>query len=150
MRDKPGTSGKVFSILGNAGVNIIAITQVNSQLNISIIVKNSDVKLAIKALHNELIINIDKQNIFLIGHGLVGKSLIDIMKDNSKINLCGVMNSKKMLLNNYGLKTTKLKEKLLNGTVQDLDHFIKIAYSTPNSIIAVSYTHLTLPTILLV
>ena len=102
MRDKPGTSGKVFSILGNAGVNIIAITQVNSQLNISFIVKNSDVKLAIKALHNELIINIDKQNIFLIGHGLVGKSLIDIMKDNSKINLCGVMNSKKMLRNKYG------------------------------------------------
>ena len=65
MRDKPGTSGKVFSILGNAGINIIAITQVNSQLNISFIVKNSDVDLAIKALHNELIINTDKQNIFL-------------------------------------------------------------------------------------
>ena len=45
MRDRPGTSGKVFSILGKAGVNIIAITQVNSQLNISFIVKNSDVDL---------------------------------------------------------------------------------------------------------
>ena len=37
MRDRPGTSGKVFSILGKAGVNIIAITQVNSQLNILIL-----------------------------------------------------------------------------------------------------------------
>ena len=135
MRDRPGTSGKVFSILGKAGVNIIAITQVNSQLNISFIVKSSDVDLAIKALHNELIINTDKQNIFLVGHGLVGKCLIDITKNNNTINLCGVMNSKKMLLDNYGLKTNKLKERLSNGTDRDLDHFIKIANSTPNSII---------------
>jgi bifunctional aspartokinase / homoserine dehydrogenase 1 len=56
MRSTPGISGKVFSALGNVGVNIIAIAQGSSEVAISLVVDGPSVKAAVQALHN-LIIN---------------------------------------------------------------------------------------------
>ncbi len=135
MRNKPGISGKVFSILGRAGINIVAITQVNSQLNISFIVQSNDVHLAIKSLHDGLILNKSKQNIFMIGYGLVGKSLVELIKSDETINICGIINSKNMLLEKYGLKKNSLHRDLHKGSISNIKNFIKLAASTPESII---------------
>jgi aspartate kinase len=55
MRHTVGVSGKVFSQLGNFGVNVLAIAQGSSEVSISLVVASSDTENAVKALH-ELIV----------------------------------------------------------------------------------------------
>ena len=55
MRHAVGVSGKVFSQLGNNGVNVLAIAQGSSEVSISLVVDSADTENAVKALH-ELIV----------------------------------------------------------------------------------------------
>ena len=50
MKNIPGVSGKVFSLLGNAGVNVIAAAQGGEELSISIVIEVSNIDKAKKAL----------------------------------------------------------------------------------------------------
>lgn len=52
MRHTPGISGKVFSALGEAGLNVIAIAQGSSERNISIVISADDEVEAIQVLHS--------------------------------------------------------------------------------------------------
>tara|TARA_B100000886_G_scaffold336966_1_gene296744 strand:- start:1408 stop:3783 length:2376 start_codon:yes stop_codon:yes gene_type:complete len=135
MRNKPGVAGNIFSTLGRAGINIVAITQVNSQLNISFIVQDKDVNHAIKVLHERLFIHKNKKNIFLIGFGLVGKSLISLINKDKSISLCGLMNSKTMIIDELGINISSISKSLREGKSYNLDNFIKSALNTPNAII---------------
>jgi aspartate kinase len=56
MRHTAGVAGKVFSQLGNNGVNVLAIAQGSSEVSISLVVDSADTENAVKALH-ELIVN---------------------------------------------------------------------------------------------
>jgi aspartate kinase len=51
MRGTPGIAGKVFAALGEAGVNVIAISQGSSERNISFIVSADDAADAVRAIH---------------------------------------------------------------------------------------------------
>lgn len=51
MRGTPGVSGKVFSTLGRAGINVVSIAQGSSELNISCAILQSEVGRAVAALH---------------------------------------------------------------------------------------------------
>jgi aspartokinase len=53
MKGTPGISGRAFGTLGRRSINIIAIAQGSSELSISFAVKSSDVKEAVKAIHEE-------------------------------------------------------------------------------------------------
>lgn len=53
MKGTPGLAGRAFGALGRRGINIIAIAQGSSELSISFAVKTSDVKEAVKAIHEE-------------------------------------------------------------------------------------------------
>lgn len=53
MIGKPGIAGKVFSALGEAKVNILAIAQGSSERNISAIIGAEDKEIAVKAIHKE-------------------------------------------------------------------------------------------------
>ena len=52
MRHTPGIAGKVFSALGDAGVNVIAIAQGSSECSISLVVDAAEVNDAVTAIHN--------------------------------------------------------------------------------------------------
>ncbi len=52
MRGTPGISGKVFSSLGRAGVNVLAIAQGSSERNISFVIGKRDQAAALKTIHN--------------------------------------------------------------------------------------------------
>jgi len=56
MRHTPGVAGKVFSQLGDKGVNVLAIAQGSSEVSISLVVDTADTENAVKALH-QLIVN---------------------------------------------------------------------------------------------
>ncbi len=51
MRHTPGIAGKIFSALGNCGVNVIAIAQGASECNISLVVVVDDADTAVRAIH---------------------------------------------------------------------------------------------------
>jgi len=55
MRHTPGVAGKVFSQLGNNGVNVLAIAQGSSEVSISLVVDTADTENAVKALHQLIV-----------------------------------------------------------------------------------------------
>ncbi len=54
MRGTPGVAGKVFGTLGEASVNVFLIAQGSSEFNISFAIQNSQMEMALKALHARL------------------------------------------------------------------------------------------------
>ncbi len=85
IADTPGTSGKIFSALGNNGINVIAIAQGSSAYNLSFIVKKRKAEKAIQAIHTKLGLGRNQEkgskivNIFQFGTGKVGKALAEII-----------------------------------------------------------------------
>ena len=114
MRHTPGISGKVFEALGKNGVNIIAIAQGSSELNISFVIKNDELSKALNVLHDSLFLAERKvYNIFLVGSGLVGKALLKYIDDKKQflknekaieIRVIGIANSKKMYFDLTGIE----------------------------------------------
>ena len=51
MKDHPGIAGRVFGVLGDAGVNVRAIAQGSSELSISFVVREEDVRPAVQSIH---------------------------------------------------------------------------------------------------
>lgn len=109
MREHPGIAGRIFSALGAGGVNIEAIAQGSSELNVSIVVKGVDVVRTLNLLHEALFEANKNKRIYLIGHGLIGQSFVAQMADLERrgrlngIALCGISNSRKMVLDNNGI-----------------------------------------------
>jgi aspartokinase/homoserine dehydrogenase 1 len=55
MRHTVGVAGRVFSQLGNNGVNVLAIAQGSSEVSISLVVDSADTEKAVRALHSLII-----------------------------------------------------------------------------------------------
>jgi aspartate kinase len=53
MRGMPGIAGRTFSVLGQRGINIIAIAQGSSEYNVSFVVEASLMRDAVQGLHSE-------------------------------------------------------------------------------------------------
>ena len=53
MAGAPGTGGRIFTALGNSGVNVMMISQGSSEANISFVVKQQDGPRAVRVLHDE-------------------------------------------------------------------------------------------------
>jgi aspartate kinase len=53
MRGTPGVAARVFGAVARAGVNVIAIAQGSSELNISFCVNETDQAKAVRAVHDE-------------------------------------------------------------------------------------------------
>ena len=66
MRETPGISGRVFQALGKNGVNLKAIAQGSSELNISFVIKHNQLSKALNVLHDSLFLSTRKElNIFI-------------------------------------------------------------------------------------
>jgi aspartokinase/homoserine dehydrogenase 1 len=135
MRNSPGISGKVFQALGRNGINVIAIAQGSSELNISTVISKDHESKALNALHDSLFLSKEKSvNIFLVGTGLIGGTLLKQI--NNQVNylakefgldfkIIGLANSRKMLINSRGIDVINWKEELSsNGSQTSLEKFI--------------------------
>jgi len=122
MKHATGVAGKLFNTIGKNGINIIAIAQGASELNISWVVKVSDLRKTLNVVHESFFLSANIElNVFLLGIGLVGGNLLDQIKQQQpqllkekhlKIKLAGVANSKKMLFNRDGIDIATFREKL--------------------------------------
>jgi aspartokinase/homoserine dehydrogenase 1 len=135
MRHHTGISGRMFSALGRNGINIRAIAQGSTERNISAVVATDDVRKAVNVLHEEFFETIQKQvNLFIVGTGNVGKRLLAQLKQQQgfleqhlrlHVNIVGLSNSRKMLINENGIDLTKWDELLQNGETSNLDQFVQ-------------------------
>ena len=57
LRNTPGISGRIFSTLGKAGINIFAIAQGSSESSLSIVVAANESMDTVRHIHREVIIN---------------------------------------------------------------------------------------------
>ncbi|MDR2922841.1 MAG: bifunctional aspartate kinase/homoserine dehydrogenase I [Treponema sp.] len=124
MKSTSGVSGKFFHALGRNGINIVAIAQGSSEINISAVISRQDESKALNAVHEAFFQPTNRSvNLFLIGTGNIGGTLLEQLaghrktladKDKIHINLAGVANVDRMVFSPNGLDPKKTIA-LLNG-----------------------------------
>ena len=135
MKSHPGVSGKMFGVLGRNGINVRAIAQGSSEKNISAVIATQDVDKAINVLHEEFFETTYKQvNVYIAGAGNVGSKLLDQIKKQVpylqatlrlQINIVGIANSKKQLINAEGIDLTNWREQLAAAPAGDITQYVK-------------------------
>ncbi|MDR0663305.1 MAG: bifunctional aspartate kinase/homoserine dehydrogenase I, partial [Spirochaetaceae bacterium] len=146
MKSTSGISGKVFYALGRNGVNVAAIAQGSSEINISAVVAIQDEAKALNAIHEAFFLSGTRSvNLFLVGCGLIGGTLLEqialqkeTLADRYKIriNICGLANSRGMILDEAGIDPARAKEMLAAATEPfDIDGFVRKMkdFNLPNS-----------------
>ncbi|MGQ8338575.1 bifunctional aspartate kinase/homoserine dehydrogenase I [Sunxiuqinia sp. A32] len=132
MKHTTGIAGKLFNTIGKNGINIVAIAQGASELNISWVVKDSDLRKTLNVVHESFFLSENIEvNIFMLGIGLVGGNLLKqieqqqeklLKEKHLKLKLVGVANSRKMLLNRDGIAIDGFKDLLESeGVTSGLD-----------------------------
>jgi len=147
MREQVGVSASLFETLGHNGINVKAIAQGSTELNISVVIDRKHLKKSLNSLHESFFLSdFRKFYVFIIGVGNVGRAFLDQIKSqneflsdafNVQVNVCGLSNSRKMLFSEipFDLETweTQLEEK---GKPMSQDGFVDemIAMNMRNSI----------------
>ncbi|QCI17026.1 bifunctional aspartate kinase/homoserine dehydrogenase I [Buchnera aphidicola (Aphis helianthi)] len=108
ISQKYDIASKIFCALGKSKVNVLAISQGSSKHSISVVIKKENVLKSLQNIHNTLFYNKKIINVFLLGIGGVGRTLIkQILKQknflenkNIEIKIRTISNSKKILFLN--------------------------------------------------
>ncbi|MCO6432403.1 MAG: bifunctional aspartate kinase/homoserine dehydrogenase I [Deltaproteobacteria bacterium] len=147
MRRTTGIAAKLFSALGNNGINIVAIAQGSSELNISIVISQKDEVKALNALHDEFFFTKTKSlNLFVAGTGLIASTLLSQIHSQKQrlrdellldIRLVGITNTKKQALSEEGLDTERIEEllsgaKSAGGIASFIDEMLRL--NLPNTV----------------
>ena len=112
MRESPGIAGRIFDVLGHHRVNVRAIAQGSSELNISFVVTQGDEERALRAIHRALFRPPGRSLwLYVTGVGRVGAALLDQIKaqterlraDGVEVVLAGLSRSKGAVLQQTGL-----------------------------------------------
>lgn len=135
MKNHTGISGKLFSALGQNGVNIRAISQGSSERNISAVISANDVKKAINVVHEAFFETAIKEvNVFIAGVGNVGSKLLAQIKQQQryllqhmrlKIKIAGIANSKKCWIDEEGINLDNWENLLASGKPSGINDFIE-------------------------
>jgi aspartokinase/homoserine dehydrogenase 1 len=147
MKKSTGVSGKLFSVLGKNGINIVATAQGSSEINISVVIAKSDLSKALNAIHGVFFQSETRSlNLFIVGVGLIGSTLIEQIKKQTdflrnekllNLNLAGLSNTRKMLLDPDGISTENWKDRVMDeGVKTSLPAFVHrmIELNLPNSV----------------
>ncbi|MDR3355822.1 MAG: bifunctional aspartate kinase/homoserine dehydrogenase I [Spirochaetaceae bacterium] len=146
MKNTSGISGRVFYALGRNGVNVAAIAQGSSEINISAVVAKEDEAKALNAIHEAFFLAGTRSvNLFLVGCGLIGGTLLEQIAGQRetlayrykiRINICGLANSRGMVFNEEGFDPARAKELLAASPLPfDIDAFVRRmkSFNLPNS-----------------
>lgn len=118
MRNMPGVAARVFGPLGRNGINIKAISQGSSELNISFVIHENDLKKAIRILHQALFNKEIRQlHLYIAGTGSVGGRILEMIGNQYEylvsqqidLQLYGLINSRRMLIGDSPINTANWK-----------------------------------------
>ncbi|TDI46361.1 MAG: bifunctional aspartate kinase/homoserine dehydrogenase I [Acidobacteria bacterium] len=150
MRERRGIAGRLFSVLGSEGVNVRAIAQGSSELNISLVIARDDEKKALNAIHEALLGEPRRAviHLFVLGIGGVGSELLSqlsaqcetLRAKGLELRLSGVAARRTMRLSRQGLDFSQGKSLLEDGSANDLDELARFIEATPGPRILVDVT----------
>jgi bifunctional aspartokinase / homoserine dehydrogenase 1 len=138
MAGTPGVARRVFSALADQGINVIAIAQGSSELNISAVVDESQAKEAQRAIHAAFQLGKlgggsaaprDRLDLFLLGFGRIGRSFTELVTelpaDGPKVRIVGVADRSGVVFDPGGLSAHRLtaiaREKAKGHSLRHLD-----------------------------
>lgn len=149
MRQHTGVSGRLFSVLGKNGINIVATAQGSSELNISVVIAQKDLSKALNLIHETFFFSqLKTLHLFLVGAGLIGQTLLKQLAKQEqflakyrglKVKLVGLANSKKQWIAPEGIPMESAIAGLAEQTQStDLNEFVEQikALNLPNSVFA--------------
>ena len=135
MCHMPGVAARVFSPLGRNGINVIAISQGSSELNISFAIHENDLKKALRILHQSLFNKeLRRLHLYIAGTGSVGGRLIDMIANHDKylvsqkidLQLCGAVNHMQMVMGEKAINMKKWRAVMEKESEKpDLQKFVK-------------------------
>lgn len=147
MKRTPGMSGRLFAALGRNGINVRAIAQGSSELNISVIISKDNLAKALNAVHDAFFAALKTTlHVFALGTGNIGSTMFrqiheqyDFLLDNNdvEIKVTGISNSRKMFFDVDGVDLAGWEKALDNSPeVADLSAFIERmkAMNLPNCV----------------
>ena len=117
MRGTPGIAGKFFDALRRGRINVLAIAQGSSELNISAAIAEADYRHAVQAIHSAFGLTRDL-NIFVFGCGNIGRTLLgQICSSRKQVNkilkvrlkVLGVCTTRNLIFDSRGLSDAVLQ-----------------------------------------
>ncbi len=112
MAGHPGISGKLFEAIGENSINVVAIAQGSSERNVSLVVNEVDAVMAVNVIHSAFYLSHRVSNVFIIGTGNIGSTLLRQMNDGLDdlfnkhgllVRVCGIANVDNMIIDDQGI-----------------------------------------------
>ena len=135
MRQQPGIAGRMFSTLGHARVNVLAIAQGAAETNISAVVDDADVQRAVTVLHQTFALEHRPLHLAVLGTGVVGRALLEILREQAPhlrrrggpdVRLVAVANSRRAVWDERGVPFGEALARLeTSGMPMDLDGLVE-------------------------
>jgi len=121
MAGTPGIAARVFSALADAAINVIAIAQGSSELNLSLVVDAKDAARALRAVHAAFqlskigggsVAHPERTDVVLLGFGQIGRALAPMMAkvkhDALKLRIVGLIDRSGFVFDARGLAPRRL------------------------------------------
>lgn len=135
MRHQRGLAGRLFQTLGRNGINVVAIAQGSSELNVSAVIKQSEEIKALNAVHAAFFAPERKAiNLFVVGVGLIGSTLVEQIHEQKEalerehgyvIRVAGIANTRTSCYAEDGINTGSWRKALEKSqTKMDIRSFV--------------------------
>ena len=123
MAGTPGIASRVFGALAAAGINIIAIAQGSSELNISFVVREDVANAAVRQVHDAFQLNrigggrmdrAERVDVILLGFGQIGRALVRMIPRSTvargRLRVVGIVDRSSSIFDSRGLTPSALAE----------------------------------------
>jgi aspartokinase/homoserine dehydrogenase 1 len=146
MKHTSGVSGRLFNDVGRNGINVYAIAQGASELNISFVIKEEDLRKTLNVVHESFFLSqYQAIHMYQVGVGTVGKNLLKkisrqterlLKTEHLSIRLAGLANSSQMIFNDRGLELESAIDVLQASSPGNIEQFVNqiIANNHSNSV----------------
>src|SRR3954451_12463819 len=121
MHGTPGVAATVFSALASAKINVVAIAQGSSELNISAVVSNADAGEAQRRIHTAFqlsrlaggaVVEPDRMELVLLGFGQIGRALAALLprvkRPGLSLRVAAIIDRSGFIFDPAGLSTRRL------------------------------------------
>lgn len=123
MSGTPGIASRVFEALSSGGINVVAIAQGSSELNISVVVDQGDATAAVRRIHGAFQLNRigggrlvrhDQVDVILLGFGQIGRALARMIprakQDGVELRIVGMIDRSGFVFQPGGFSPRRLAE----------------------------------------
>jgi aspartokinase/homoserine dehydrogenase 1 len=125
MRERPGLAARLFGGLARVGINVRAVAQGSSELNISLVVAGEDEVVALRAIHSTFFAPTARRvRLVLLGSGKVGSELLEqtrsliphLLRDRDiDLRWVAIANSRRLLTDAQGIALDGWRDRLVDA-----------------------------------